>query len=131
MESMTEPPDSPARIQQEVDNLRLELEGERELLQQHVSLLVQQNLTLAECTREQLDLCVGLIQTDSMMFAVNSFNIFKLCVSAESCNSSRQEPIDKFSFKVVSLFWVLFLVLCSYLLCFTLFCSPAPSDGMR
>lgn len=72
MESMTEPPDSPARIQQEVDNLRLELEGERELLQQHVSLLVQQNLTLAECTREQLDLCVGLIQTDSMMFAVNS-----------------------------------------------------------
>ena len=56
-ESMTtDPPDSPARIQQEIDNLRLELEGERELQQQHVSLLVRQNLTLAECTREQLDL---------------------------------------------------------------------------
>lgn len=55
-ESVRDPPDSPARIQQELDNLRLELEGERELLQQHVSLLVQQNLTLAECTREQLDL---------------------------------------------------------------------------
>lgn len=55
-ESMRDPLDSPARIQQEIDNLRLELEGERELLQQHISLLVQQNLTLAECTREQLDL---------------------------------------------------------------------------
>ena len=55
-ESMTDPPDSPTRIQQELDNLRVELEGERELLQQHVCLLVQQNLTLAECTREQLDL---------------------------------------------------------------------------
>lgn len=55
-ESMRDPPDSPARIQQEIDNLRLELEGERELQQQHISLLVQQNLTLAECTREQLDL---------------------------------------------------------------------------
>lgn len=55
-ESVTDPADSPARIQQEIDNLRMELEGERELLQQHVSLLVQQNLRLAECTREQLDL---------------------------------------------------------------------------
>lgn len=55
-ESMTDPPDSTARIQQEIDNLRVELEGERELLQQHIGLLVQQNLTLAECTREQLDL---------------------------------------------------------------------------
>lgn len=55
-ESMRDPSDSPARIQQEIDNLRLELEGERELLQQHLGLLVQQNLTLAEYTREQLDL---------------------------------------------------------------------------
>lgn len=55
-ERMRDPPDSMARIQQEVDNLRVELEGERELLQQHISLLVQQNLTLAECTSEQLDL---------------------------------------------------------------------------
>lgn len=55
-ESIRDPPDSPARIQQELDNLRVELEGERELLQQHVGNLVQQNLTLAECTREQLDL---------------------------------------------------------------------------
>lgn len=53
---MRDPPDSPARIQLELDNLRLELEGERELLQQHVRLLVQQNLTLGECSREQLDL---------------------------------------------------------------------------
>lgn len=53
---MRDPPDSTALIQQELDNLRLELEAERELLQQHVSLLVQQNLNLAECTREQLDL---------------------------------------------------------------------------
>lgn len=55
-ESMRDAPDSPARIQQEINNLRLELEGERELLQQHISVLVQQNLTLAECTREELDL---------------------------------------------------------------------------
>ncbi len=55
-ESMRDPPDSPARIQQEIDNLRVELEGERELMQRHVSLLVQQNLNLAECTSEQLDL---------------------------------------------------------------------------
>lgn len=55
-ESMRDPPDSPARIQQEINNLRLELEGERELLQQHISVLVQQNLSLAECTREELDL---------------------------------------------------------------------------
>ena len=55
-ESMREPPDSPARIQQELDYLRVELEGERELLQQHVCFLVHQNLTLAECTREQLDM---------------------------------------------------------------------------
>lgn len=55
-ESVRDPADSPARIQQEIDNLRVELEGERELLQQHICLLVQQNLTLAECTREQLDL---------------------------------------------------------------------------
>lgn len=53
---MRDPPDSPARIQQEIDNLRVELEGERELMQRHVSLLVQQNLNLAECTSEQLDL---------------------------------------------------------------------------
>lgn len=53
---MKEPPDSPGRIQQELDDLRLELEGEREVLHQHTSLLVQQNLTLAECTREHLDL---------------------------------------------------------------------------
>lgn len=55
-ESMRDPPDSPARIQQEIDNLQMELEGERALLQQHISLLVQQNLTLAERTREELDL---------------------------------------------------------------------------
>lgn len=60
---MRGPPESLCRIQQEIDYLRLELEGERELLQQHVALLVQQNLTLADCTREQLDLWVGLIQT--------------------------------------------------------------------
>lgn len=53
---MNDPLDSPCRIQQELDDLRLEFEGEREVLQQHTSLLVQQNLTLAECTREQLDL---------------------------------------------------------------------------
>ncbi|XP_078127487.1 CDK5 regulatory subunit-associated protein 2 isoform X3 [Sander vitreus] len=61
-ESMRDPSDSPARIQQEIDNLRLELEGERELLQQHLSLLVQQNLTLAEYTREQLDLLAKELQ---------------------------------------------------------------------
>ncbi|XP_075944652.1 CDK5 regulatory subunit-associated protein 2 isoform X4 [Anarhichas minor] len=61
-ESMRDPPDSPARIQQEIDHLRLELEGERELLQQHIGLLVQQNLTLAECTREQLDLLTKELQ---------------------------------------------------------------------
>lgn len=55
-ESVNDPPDSPRRIQQELDHLRLELEGEREVLQQHTSLLVQQNLALAACTREQLDL---------------------------------------------------------------------------
>ncbi|TKS84792.1 CDK5 regulatory subunit-associated protein 2 [Collichthys lucidus] len=61
-ESMRDPPDSTALIQQELDNLRLELEAERELLQQHVSLLVQQNLNLAECTREQLDLLAKELQ---------------------------------------------------------------------
>lgn len=55
-ECMRDPPESLCAIQQEIDYLRLELEAERELLQQHVGLLVQQNLTLAECTREQLDL---------------------------------------------------------------------------
>uniref|UniRef100_UPI003AAC0E90 CDK5 regulatory subunit-associated protein 2 n=1 Tax=Centroberyx gerrardi TaxID=166262 RepID=UPI003AAC0E90 len=55
-ESVSDLPDTSARIQQEIDYLRVELEGERELLQQHLSLLVQQNLNLAECTREQLDL---------------------------------------------------------------------------
>lgn len=49
-------PDSPAKIQQELDRLRVDLEDERELLQEHVSLLVQHNLTLADHTREQLDL---------------------------------------------------------------------------
>lgn len=53
---MRDRPDSLCRIQQEIDNLRLELEGERELLLEHVSLLVYQNLSLAECTRKQLDL---------------------------------------------------------------------------
>lgn len=80
---MRDPPDSPARIQQEIDYLRVELEGERELLQQHVCFLVQQNLTLAECTREQLDMWVGSIQTDSMTCAVNF--LFSSCVfSGES-----------------------------------------------
>lgn len=55
-ESMKDPLDSPARIQQEIDDLRMELEGERESLQQCISLLVHQNFTLAECTRQQLDL---------------------------------------------------------------------------
>lgn len=54
-ESVRDPPDSLCSIQQEIDALRAELEGERELLQQHVRLLVQQNLTLAEYTREQLE----------------------------------------------------------------------------
>lgn len=54
--SMNDSPDSPFRIQQELDDLRLEFEGEREVLQQHTSFLIQQNLTLAECTREQMDL---------------------------------------------------------------------------
>ncbi|XP_035464454.2 CDK5 regulatory subunit-associated protein 2 isoform X2 [Scophthalmus maximus] len=61
-ESMPDHPNSPARIQQELDHLRLELEGERELLQQSVSVLVQHNLTLAECTREQLDLFAKELQ---------------------------------------------------------------------
>lgn len=69
-EDLIDPPDSPARIQQELDNLRLELEGEREVLQHNICVLVQHNLTLAEFTREQLDLWVGSIQRDSMMFAV-------------------------------------------------------------
>ncbi|XP_041825262.1 CDK5 regulatory subunit-associated protein 2 isoform X3 [Melanotaenia boesemani] len=60
--SMGDPADSPSRIQQEIDYLRLELEGERELLQQHMSLLVHQNLTLAESTREQLDLLAKELQ---------------------------------------------------------------------
>lgn len=50
------PQDSPASIQQEIEYLRLQLEGERELLQQHLHSLVQQNYNLAESTREQLDL---------------------------------------------------------------------------
>lgn len=60
---MKDPPDSPCRIQQELDDLRMALVGEREVLQQHTSLLVQHNLTLAECTREQLDLWVAVKQT--------------------------------------------------------------------
>lgn len=48
-QSVADPPDSTARVQQEIETLRLELEGDRELLQLHVGLLVQQN-------REQLDL---------------------------------------------------------------------------
>ncbi|XP_056146744.1 CDK5 regulatory subunit-associated protein 2 isoform X3 [Lampris incognitus] len=55
-ESISDFPDSPARIQQEIDYLRLTLDVEREVQQQHLSFLVQQNQTLAECTREQLDL---------------------------------------------------------------------------
>ncbi|KAM9306675.1 CDK5 regulatory subunit-associated protein 2 isoform 3-T3 [Pholidichthys leucotaenia] len=61
-DSMNDPHDSMCRIQEEIDNLRLELEGERELLQQHVGLLVQQNLNLAECTKEQLDLLAKELQ---------------------------------------------------------------------
>ncbi|XP_041666667.1 CDK5 regulatory subunit-associated protein 2 isoform X2 [Cheilinus undulatus] len=61
-DSMSRPADSTARIQQEIDDLRMELEGERELLQQHISLLVQHNLSLAECTREQLDLLAKELQ---------------------------------------------------------------------
>ncbi|KAM6902078.1 CDK5 regulatory subunit-associated protein 2 [Xenentodon cancila] len=61
-ESMEDPPDSLSRIQWEIDYLRLELEAERVLLQQHVSLLVHYNLTLAECTREQLDLLAKELQ---------------------------------------------------------------------
>ncbi|XP_047200543.1 CDK5 regulatory subunit-associated protein 2 isoform X6 [Hippoglossus stenolepis] len=61
-EDMREPPDSPARIQLELDHLRLELEGDRELLQQSISVLVQQNLSLAESTREQLDLLAKELQ---------------------------------------------------------------------
>lgn len=51
-------PDSPAatRLKQGIEYLRLQLEGERELLQQQVCFLVQQNQSLAECAREQLDL---------------------------------------------------------------------------
>lgn len=82
-ESVRDPADSPARVQQEIDNLRAELEGERELLRQHVSFLVQQNLNLAESTRDQLDLWVGLIQTktESMTFAVGIlFFLFSCCV---------------------------------------------------
>ncbi|PWA26806.1 hypothetical protein CCH79_00001062 [Gambusia affinis] len=54
--------DTLCRIQQDVDYLRLELDVERELLQQHIRLLVQQNLSLAECTREQLDLLAKELQ---------------------------------------------------------------------
>ncbi|XP_069571754.1 CDK5 regulatory subunit-associated protein 2 [Brachyistius frenatus] len=61
-QSLRDPANSLCRIQEDIDYLRLELEGERELLQQHVSLLVQQNLTLAECTREQLDLLAKELQ---------------------------------------------------------------------
>ncbi|XP_067341071.1 CDK5 regulatory subunit-associated protein 2 isoform X6 [Channa argus] len=66
-ESIRDPPDSPARIQLELDNLRLELEGERELLQQHVSLLVQQKLTLVECSNEQLDLLAKELQEKNQL----------------------------------------------------------------
>lgn len=57
-ESRIDPHDGLSRIQQDIDYLRLELDGERELLQQHIRLLVQQNLSLAQYTREQLDLWV-------------------------------------------------------------------------
>ena len=50
------PQDGPASIQQEIEYLRWQLEGERELLQQHIHSLVQQNFNLAQSTREQLDL---------------------------------------------------------------------------
>lgn len=56
-----EPHDSLSRIQQDIDYLRLELDDERAVLQQHIRLLVQQNLSLAEYTREQLALWVGFI----------------------------------------------------------------------
>ncbi|XP_069370322.1 CDK5 regulatory subunit-associated protein 2 isoform X7 [Paralichthys olivaceus] len=61
-EDMRDLPDNPARIQLELDHLRLELEGDRELLQQCIRVLVQQNLTLAKCTREQLDLLAKELQ---------------------------------------------------------------------
>ncbi|KAM9820920.1 LOW QUALITY PROTEIN: CDK5 regulatory subunit-associated protein 2 [Neosynchiropus ocellatus] len=60
--SWSDLPDSSVRIQQEIDNLRVELEGDRELLQQHVAFLVRQNLTLAECAGEQLDLLAVELQ---------------------------------------------------------------------
>ena len=50
------PQDSPASIQQEIEYLRWQLEGERELLQQHLHSLVQQNAHLAQSTTEQLAL---------------------------------------------------------------------------
>lgn len=80
-----DPPERLSSIQQDIDNLRTELEGERELLQQHVGFLVLQNLILAECTREQLDLWVGSNQTDSMMFAE-----LQLCVSTQRLLKSLQ-----------------------------------------
>lgn len=45
-ESASEAPDSPGRIQQELAFLRMELEGDRELL-------VQQHLAVAQCARER------------------------------------------------------------------------------
>ncbi|XP_072310730.1 CDK5 regulatory subunit-associated protein 2 [Eucyclogobius newberryi] len=60
-------PLSPAQIQQEIDRLRVDLEDERELLQQHVSLLVHQNLTLADCTRDQLDLLTKELQAKNRL----------------------------------------------------------------
>ncbi len=117
--------DSSARIQEEIDNLRVELEGERELLHQHVGLLVQQNLTLAECTREQLDLWVASILKDSMTFAVNSF-ISSSCFSVESCKSSGWGRTFLDILGCAS-----FLECCSsrllpYSPCFTLVCCPTP-----
>ncbi|KAJ3598439.1 hypothetical protein NHX12_001949 [Muraenolepis orangiensis] len=56
LQYLSYPQDSPASIQQEIEYLRLQLEAERELLQQHVHSLVLQNYNLAQSTREQLDL---------------------------------------------------------------------------
>ncbi|XP_055369474.1 CDK5 regulatory subunit-associated protein 2 isoform X3 [Betta splendens] len=96
-ESIRDPPDSPARIQLELDNLRLELEGERELLQQHVSVLIQHNLTLVECSREQLDLLANELQEKNLLIQRLRSQIKGLSPSSHHSSHSDLDQSDRSS----------------------------------
>ncbi|XP_061764180.1 CDK5 regulatory subunit-associated protein 2 isoform X2 [Nerophis ophidion] len=93
--SVCGPTDSPAQIQQEINNLRQELEGERQRLRHHVIFMLQHNVNAAERASERFDLLAKELQEKNRLIQSLQNQVRGYSPSSHHNSHFDLHPLDK------------------------------------